>query len=385
MDQKMKIKVLYIIDTLNGSGAEQSLAEITSNFKKTEVVFVHLYVGEMLKPWIEKQGIKVYSLNIKSKYGYKTAQKSLTEIYNKEKPDIIHSTLYRADMVARKMKKRYPQIPLIGSFVNNSYTPLRYKNKSILMKIKLWLAYKRDYYTAKSVDYFISNSLTIKKSEGGALKIPENKVKVIYRGRDGNRFSTVSTQEIESVRKELGLGKNNKVLLNVSRLIERKGQLDLIKIFPKVLESNPQSILVFAGHGEYKKVLQKECEKLNIANKVHFLGRRRDVEVLLKLADIFIYPSYAEGLPGALIEAMFAKKIIIASNIGENLECVNSESALIYKKANQAELREKILYALKNLEKLKILGETAQSQAYSKFEINSIAEEYEKTYHDVLS
>src|SRR5690554_6011644 len=104
-----KKKVLYIIDTLQVAGAERSLVEIALNFNDIIPIFVHLYKGNMLQPLLEKNEIKVYSLNITEKYGIRKAIKELKEIYKKESPDIIHSTLYRADMVARKMKKIYPE------------------------------------------------------------------------------------------------------------------------------------------------------------------------------------------------------------------------------------------------------------------------------------
>lgn len=376
-------KVLFIIDTLQGSGAERSLVEIALHFSSYVPVFVHLYKGEMLKPLLEKKGVKVYSLNISAKYGFKEAVKELNSIYKIENPDIVHSTLFRADMVSRRMKKRFPQIPLVGSFVNNSYTRLRYKNKSLPMKMKLWLAYKLDKISAKKVDFFISNSETIKAAEGCALNIADNKIQVIYRGRDLQKYNKINADELRRLKSELAIeGKN--VLLNVSRLIERKAQLDIIRCLPEVLKNFPNTVLFIAGHGDYKVVLEKEITKLNLQHHVQLLGRRQDIPELLQLSNLFIYPSYAEGLPGALIEAMMAEKIIIASDIGENLECVNQDSAFIFKRGNISELIHYINYALGNLSKVQSKGITARKQAAEKFEISTIAEKYELVYEKQL-
>ncbi|MFV9482461.1 glycosyltransferase family 4 protein [Christiangramia sp. ASW11-125] len=377
-----KKKVIFIIDTLQGSGAERSLVQIARHFKTYIPIFVHIYKGDMLKPQLNDAGIKVYSLNIEGKYGFNDAVNQLIPIYNNEKPDLVHSTLYRADMIARRLKKKFPEIPLIGSFVNNSYTPLRYNDQSLIMKIKLWLAYQMDKKSARLVDFFISNSETIKHSEGGALGVPSSKIEVIYRGRDFAEYNAVDSSSIDKIRTTLNLdGKN--VLINVSRLIQRKAHLDIINAMPNVIQQYPETVLLIAGHGDYREILKKRATELNIERHVKLLGSRRDIPELLSLSKLFIYPSYAEGLPGALIEGMMAGKLIIASNIGENLECVNEESALIFEKGNVGELSARIAYALKNFDSLNHLGENAQNQAQEKFEIQSIADQYEDLYDEV--
>ena len=67
------MKVLYIIDSLEGYGAEKSLVEISKNFRNVVPVFVHIYQGDMLKSDLEKAGIKVYSLDINKKYAFEEA------------------------------------------------------------------------------------------------------------------------------------------------------------------------------------------------------------------------------------------------------------------------------------------------------------------------
>lgn len=377
-----KKKVLFLIDTIQGSGAERSLVQIAKYFTSYDPIFVHIYKGDMLKPELEKAGISVYSLNIEDKYGFKDAINQLIPIYKKEKPDLVHSTLYRADVVARRLKKKFPEIPLIGSFVNNSYTPMRYHKQGFVMKLKLWVAYQMDKRSSKKVDFFISNSETIKKSEGGSLNVPMSKIEVIHRGRDFSQYDNHNEEKLKSIKSSLELeGKN--VLINVSRLIHRKAQLDIINALPTVLEEFPDTVLLIAGHGEYKSILEKRAAELRIEEHVKLLGRRMDVPELLELSKIFVYPSYAEGLPGALIEAMIAEKLIIASDISENMECVDSNSALIFKKGNINELAEKIIYSLKNYSNLHNFGKNAKIQASKKFEIQNIADQYEEVYNRI--
>ena len=380
----LKKKVIFIIDTLQVAGAEKSLVQIAKHFRIYEPVFIHIYKGNMMKPILEDAGITVYSLNIEEKYGFQTAVNKITPIYQNEKPDLVHSTLYRADIIARRLKKKFPKIPLIGSFVNNSYTPLRYKNQTLTMKIKLWAVFQMDKRSSKKVDFFISNSETIKKSEGGALAIPPSKIEVIYRGRDFTQYNNIDRSKLNSLKSSLCLEGMN-VLINVSRLIRRKAQLDIINAMPTVIQEFPNTVLLLAGHGDYKSILKERILELNMEKYIKLLGSRTDIPELLNLSKIFVYPSYAEGLPGALIEGMMAGKLIVASNIGENLECVDENSAIIFEKGKVDELAQKIIYGLSNYMELKSLCENAQNQAQQKFEIQNIADKYEHLYDRLIA
>lgn len=377
------MKVLYIIDSLNGSGAERSIVQIALKLEDIVPVFVHLFKGEMLKTLLESNGVKVYSLDLPKKNSFENSRKQLINIYIKEQPDIVHSTLFRSDMVARSLKNEFPEIKLVGSFVSNPYKEDRYKGKNILMRFKLWRAYLRDKISIKNVDHIVSNSETIKTAQCRKLDVPLNKVSVIYRGRENTTFINVSREQVKRISKDLGI-ENKIVLLNVSRLIPEKGQMDIIKSLPVLLNEIPDIIVLFAGHGVYQKELLKTAEELKVEKYVKFLGRRTDIPELLGLADLFIYPSYSEGLPGALIEAMMAEKIIISSNILENLECVDDETAIIFKKGNVNELSAKTLFALKNKKEFELMRHKARKKAITKFDINRIGVDYSNLYKDLI-
>ncbi|MBI6117340.1 glycosyltransferase [Salegentibacter maritimus] len=375
-----KIKVLYIIDTLEGYGAEKSLVEITSNFTRITPIFVHIYQGDMLKPRLEEAGVRVYSLDLTKKYAFNLAVKKLKVIYLQEQPEIVHATLFRSEIIARKLKKAFPQIFLVGSFVSNAYSPERFRKKDALDRLKLSYFRNLDKRSSSSVDHFISNSYTIKDRTSRALGIDANKVSVIYRGRKSVDFNSQKVQG-----KLPYLNSQNQILLNVSRLIPLKGQLDLLKAMPQVIKVYPQIQLVFAGHGSFREYLERYARKLEVKDNIRFLGRIDNIPKLLVRSDIFLYPSYSEGLPGALIEAMMAQRIIIASNIPENLECVDENCALIYKKGNIPELVAHILRVLKNPEQYRALAENARKKAIEKFELSKVVTEYESFYLNAVS
>jgi len=377
-----KKKVLFVLDTLQGSGAERSLVEIAIRFKKFTPVFVNIYEGSMLTPILDEHQIKYHSLNVPMERNFKIAAKRLSKIYDLEKPDIVHSTLFKSDAVTRILKNDY-DIFLINSYVNNNYNPLRFEDLNLVQGFKMRLVQLYDTLTSKKADFFISNSETIKKAKAKATLTSEKKIKVIYRGRDISKFAKVRESDKNNLISELN-AKGKTVFLNVSRLIQRKGQMDLIEALPELIIHDPNILLLVAGHGNFREDLLNKIEILNLQNNIKLLGRRQDVPELLEIAEIFVFPSYFEGLPGALIEAMLAEKIIVCSDIPENKECVDENSAIFFERGNSVDLANKILYALNNRESLRLLGENARLQAIEKFEIGSIAKQYEETYSSLI-
>lgn len=376
------IKVVYLIDTLETGGAETSLVKMALSFKKIKPIFINIYNGDALKNKLVESNIEVHSLNIPDGYNFKLAVDKLRPLIQSIKPDIIHSTLFKSDIISRKLINQHPVL-LINSLVNNSYLGTRYDSLNAILKFKLFAIQIYDRITSKNVDLFISNSEAIKKTNAQALRIPLNKIIVIPRGRKIDNYINVSEDSVSKLKIELGI-KGKKVLLNVSRLLQRKGQLDLLEGFSKLIVEYPNTVLLIAGEGSYRKELELFIINNKLQGKVLLLGNRTDVPVLLKIANIFVFPSWYEGLPGALIEAMMSGVPIIASDIPENLECIDHSNSYIFKKGNVQDLINKMTSALLNEGESIRKAEMAKTIAFKKFSINKVVDDYEKLYEKIL-
>ena len=378
-----RVKVLYLIDTLAIGGAEKSLVDIAIHNTKIESIFITIYNGDGLVSLLKQNSIEVHQLNNSFRYKFDSVVAQLLPLIDIIKPDIIHSTLFRSDIIARKVKN-HRNIPLISSFVNNTYLSERYRTLSLLGKVKLYGCQLMDKWSAKNVDLFISNSATIMETNSKALGIKKEKVKVIYRGRSSAKFDSISDQEAHALRFKLNINSDTKILLNVSRLLDRKGQLDLLKSYAEVVKKHPDTMLLFAGEGAFRATLEIAIDDLQLKEKVVLLGNVDYIPLLLKMADVFIFPSHYEGLPGALLEAMFVQKIIICSDIGENKECVSETEAIFFKTHDIEDLTIKISMVLSNLKEYETMAINAKKAAISKFELATIISQYNEAYHNLL-
>src|SRR5690349_17534898 len=206
-------KVLFVIDTLQTGGAEQSLFANAIRFKSMQPVVCHLYAGDLLKQRFIDHGVPVYSVGLKKKYGFVQAYKQLKAIVQKEQPDIIVAYLTRSELVAR-LVGRFSHIPVIGTFVSELYSDSY--NTSLSAKAKLAVSFFKwaNKTTARFCNGFIANSEVVKQSNGNALGIDLNKIAVINRGRDSKVFRFHAPQILP--------GKPPR-FLNVGRLVPVKG------------------------------------------------------------------------------------------------------------------------------------------------------------------
>lgn len=140
-----------------------------------------------------------------------------------------------------------------------------------------------------------------------------------------------SNAAIAALRRQWRLDAEEGVILSVGRLSPEKGHLDLIDAFKRWLTVSPPQqrfTLLLVGDGPDRQRLEKAAADLG--DRVRFLGHQADVWPLYFIADIFVLPSHSEGSPLVLLEAMAARRAILATAVGGTPETVeNGVSALL--------------------------------------------------------
>ncbi len=376
-------KVLYLFDALKRGGAETSTLEIASRLKSYEPFVVSLYKGTELKENFTRKGIKVYSLDTDSQFSIIPIKNGLQEIIDRDKPDLIHSNLFMADQYARYLGKKN-NLPVINSFVNDSYSRERKELLSFKQRISLAVYQFIDRMTAPRVTAFMSLTKAIINNNAKALGIDPSKVTVIHRGRNFQVLrEKVDEATVDQIKTKFGPGP---IILTVSRLLIRKGYIEAIKAFKLVSEKYPTAKYLIAGWGHDQAVIESLIEELELQKKVFLLGNRNDVPSLLEAVDMFLFPSHYEGQGGALVEAMLMEKQIVATRIPVLEESVKDNySAKLFRYRDVKDMAEKISWALDNSEKMEEYALNARMDAEDRFDIVKIAEQHEEFYNEVLS
>jgi glycosyltransferase involved in cell wall biosynthesis len=115
----------------------------------------------------------------------------------------------------------------------------------------------------------------------------------------------------ERIRRELGLG-DEPMLINVSRLVEGKGQEHLVAMMAKLQVTHPDAVLVLVGGGDRRPFIEQEIARAGLDGQVRLLGDRFDVADLLTAGDIFVFGSESEGFGLVTMEAMAASQPVVA-------------------------------------------------------------------------
>jgi glycosyltransferase involved in cell wall biosynthesis len=381
------MKILFLVETLQVGGAETSLLQILPRLSGVRPVMCHIYsnVRDHLKPAYESRGIPVVSLDLPPKYRFVTACRKVHGIVRRERPDLIVTTLYRADIVGRVVGK-LTGIPVVSSFVSDDYSASSMTGFGRVDRLKRDVFRLLDLMTAPWVAHFLANSEAVKRSRAPSINVSLDRVSVIHRGRDLDSFGSTITPDAErAYRESLGVPASAPVVLNVGRLVEGKGQGELIEAFARLLKRCPDAMLLIAGEGPFHDELGRRIQSRGLAGHIRLLGRRDDVPALLAIADVFAFPSRHEGHPGAVVEAMAAARPIVVSDIPVHREMIiDGHNGRIVPVRRPEILCEVLCNLLLDREMALRLGTQARRAAMERYDINRITNQHAALYRRVV-
>lgn len=144
-------------------------------------------------------------------------------------------------------------------------------------------------------------------------------------GVDVARFAD-TVVDFDAKRNELGIAPNDFVILSAGELVENKNQKLIIRALAEN-ECRDMHYLVAGTGCEQEKLEQLACE-LSVQDRVHFIGYRSDLNELYKIVDVLVHPSYREGLPVVVMEAMASGLPVIASDVRGNRDLLPQERLL---------------------------------------------------------
>jgi glycosyltransferase involved in cell wall biosynthesis len=202
-------------------------------------------------------------------------------------------------------------------------------------------------------------------------------------GVDRSRYSvsSVSPGDVNKLYLELGIEPDCPVLLMLAEFVERKRHADAIQAFSKLVHSRVH--FVFAGAGPLLERMKSLAAQLGVANRVHFLGARYDVPVLLKAARALVLPSSQEGLPRSVLEALSMGTPVIGSRIRGTTELLEQRAGLLVNVGDIEGLRNAMQVVLDDPEAASAMGRIGQQQSEA-YDLSRILHLHEDLYEEAL-
>ena len=182
----------------------------------------------------------------------------------------------------------------------------------------------------------------------------------------------------EALRREADIPQDAFVLFSIGELIPRKNHISAIRAFASA--NIPNSYYLICGGGKLMEELQREIDRLGLTGRVRLLGYCENAYSLLRIADVFCFPSYQEGLPVALMEAMAAGLPCIASRIRGNVDLM-PESQFLFAPDNVDTLSQFILRCAHEDMSLEVEN---NARNLVPFGINAVAEQMREIYSTQL-
>lgn len=176
---------------------------------------------------------------------------------------------------------------------------------------------------------------------------------------------------------------NNKYILYIGRMDSEKGLFDLVESARYVCNKRSDISFILAGSGKDLNKLKKKTKKLGLEGKFKFLGQveKSQIVELYQKASIFVLPSYHEGLPTVLLEAMACGLPIIATNVrGNNDLIVNKKNGILVAARQPNQLAEAICSLIDDKKLKESLGKNARKQIEQKYSWDAVSKKYLKCY-----
>ena len=281
-------------------------------------------------------------------------------LFIKEKPQIVHTQLFAADLWGR-LAARLAHVPIIITTEQN----INYDQSWIRELLK-----RVTYHFATAT---VAISSAVKRYARYKYKVPKEKITVIPNDVDVVEFEKqLALAQVEKTTKP--------VILTVGRLVEQKGQKHILEAFAK-LKDNENYELWLAGDGTLHADLEQTAKQLGIAKQVKFLGARRDIPALLKQADLFVFPSLWEGLGIAVLEAAIAKVPIVATAVDGILDIIeDNETGYLVEAGDSEDLQFTMEKMLFNPSRAKFMADAAYQKVKNNFDIKVVVKKYEELY-----
>lgn len=358
-------RVLCILSSMNAGGAETFLMKVYRNIDRTKYQ-MDFCINVKEKCYYEDEildlGGKIYRIPTKSE-NLKEFRRHLTATVKENGYDhvlrITSSTMGFMDLKIAKQA---------GAHVCCARSSNASDGGSLKSKIAHCLG--KVLYN-KYVDVKIAPSDLAARYTFGNKTYENGRVNILHNGVDLDVFKYYP-EERENVRSEFHVGSEIKLIGHVGRFDEQKNHMFLLEIFQKIHAIDANTKLLLVGKGPLKEPICKKASELGILDNIIFTGVRSDVPYLLSAIDVFVMPSFYEGMPNTIIEAQATGlPCVIADTITRE---ANITGLVEYLPLGNAEhWAERALAAIRDER-----ADTKDSFIANKYDIESVADEFVK-------
>ena len=365
------IRVLHVIATLDRAGAEKQLVDLCRNLdrSKFEPAICCLTRGGPFAADLRRAGIPIHLLNKRGRWDLRVIWRAM-RLIREFQPHIVHTWLPTANTLGRVASLAAGVPVLIASE--------RAKDA--------WKGVARltaDRILAKRTTLMVTNAEAVRDFLVEEIGLPKEKVRVIRNGLDLAEFDAAAAR---GPSKALPDPEGCLVVGAVGRLERQKGMMDLVEAFARLPGDLQQVKLWIVGEGPLERKLQRKATELGMEERVRFLGVRSDVPALMTRFDLFALSSLWEGLPNVALEAMAARRAVVATKVDGTPEAVtHGWTGVLVPPSNPVVLAQAIERLLRDPALRRKYGDAGRLKVEQRFGLDRMVKETQAMYREALA
>lgn len=299
-------------------GAERQLGSLAPRLQSKGLdihILTRKYAG--LSSFERVEGIPVHRLPVPGSKPIASLSYTIAALIllKKIKPDVLHAHEMFSTTTTAVATKAILKRPVIVTAHSSGYFG------DISRLKKKFLGKQRLKTFCRNVDCFVAISNLIDRELQEVGVTPE-KIVHIPNAVDINLFYPLTTEEKQTLQERLGLPSDSLIIIYTGRLSKEKRPENLFKVWTRIREEFPNSLLLVLGTGPQEQELKSQ-----LSPGIQMLGKTGDVASYLQVSDLFVLPSSAEGLPVSLLEAMACGLPAVATAVGGTPEVLENNSS----------------------------------------------------------
>ena len=267
-----------------------------------------------------KEGIITHSIAYErhSLKGSLSKTAETRELLKKNHFDIVHAHTETGGLILRLAGRPYKDSNYIYTPHGMSfYKGSSFKSQVLYRPIERWICSGMDM------------NIAINQEEYSILKKWNTRSAAFVHGvgLDLKRFHEVKPSCSRKIRTEFNIPSDAKVIVSIGELDDNKNHKTVIQALASMNRNDVYYII--CGIGPNKSELEKLISQYGLGNRIILAGYRRDIPEILSATDIFVFPSYHEGLPVSLMEAMASRLPVVCSNIRGNVDLISDKGGFL--------------------------------------------------------
>ena len=365
ISREEKTTVLHLSTSSGPGGAERVISTLAATLNQGQFrIIVGLFRPGWLQGECEALGVRTSVMPLAGRFKLQWFRACL-RLLRGERVALIHAHEFSA-ILCGWIVATLAGVPFVATVHGKNY---------FWEKLRRRVAYR----LVSRQGTMVAVSQDLKQFVCEKVGVAENRVEVIYNGVAPAQ--TVTDEEAQQCKAELGISGCYPVLGVVGSLYPVKGHRFLLEAMPEIIRRWPKARLLVIGRGELEVALKEQVAQLAIGAHIHFLGMRQDVPRLLSVLDAFVLPSLSEGLSLALLEAMASGKPVVATLVGGNPELIDhGQTGFLVQPEDARDLAANLVKLLSDPGMMQQFGRQAAERVRQYFSMGQMVDRYRDLY-----